>query len=59
MVDEEDDLLLIQSSGVILRTPVDSVSIYGRVTKGVILMRIAPEDRVIAVSTTEKTEEEE
>ena len=59
VVDEEDDLLLIQSSGVILRTPVDSVSIYGRVTQGVILMRIAPEDRVIAVSTTEKTEEEE
>ena len=58
VVDAEDDILLIQSGGVILRTPADSVSIYGRVTQGVIMMRIAEGDRLIALSTTVKTEEE-
>ncbi len=58
VVDAEDDILLIQSGGVILRTPADSVSIYGRVTQGVIMMRVAEGDRLIALSTTVKTEEE-
>ena len=58
VVDAEDDILLIQSGGVILRTPAESVSIYGRVTQGVIMMRIAEGDRLIALSTTVKTEEE-
>ena len=58
VVDEQDDVLFIESSGVILRTPADSISIYGRVTQGVILMRVAEENRLIAVSTTVKTEEE-
>ena len=58
VVDEEDDVLLIESGGVILRTAAKDISTYGRVTQGVIIMRIAEENRVIAVSTTMKTEEE-
>ncbi|MBQ4565164.1 MAG: DNA gyrase subunit A [Oscillospiraceae bacterium] len=58
VVDEEDDVLLIESGGVILRTAAKDISTYGRVTQGVIIMRVAEENRLIAVSATMKTEEE-
>ena len=57
VVDETDDLLLIESGGVILRTPVRNIGIYGRDTRGVTIMRIADGNRVIALRTTDGTEE--
>ena len=58
VVADNEDLIMIESGGVILRTSVENISIQGRDTQGVIIMRIAEENRVIAVSTTMKTEEE-
>lgn len=57
VVGEEEDILLIESGGVILRTGVQDISIYGRDTQGVIVMRIEEGNRVIAVQATEKNEE--
>ena len=57
VVDESDDLLLIESGGVILRTPVRNIGIYGRDTRGVTIMRIADGNRVIALRTTVGAEE--
>ena len=57
VVDESDDLLLIESGGVILRTPVRNIGIYGRDTRGVTIMRIADGNRVIALRTTDGAEE--
>ena len=58
VVDEKDDILLIESGGIVLRTPAESISVYSRDTQGVILMRIGEENRVIAVQRTDGTEEE-
>ena len=53
-----DDVLLIESGGVVLRTPAEEISIYGRDTQGVILMRIEEGNRLIAVQPTEASDNE-
>ena len=58
VVENTDDILLIESSGVIIRTPVENIGIYGRDTQGVRIMRIEEGNRVIALQRTERTEEE-
>ena len=59
VVDEKDDILLIESGGVVLRTPVENISVYGRDTQGVIIMRIEENNRVIAVQRTDAAEDAE
>lgn len=59
VVDEKDDILLIESGGVVLRTPVENISVYGRDTQGVIIMRIEDGNRVIAVQRTDGAEDTE
>ena len=58
VVSDTDDIMLIESGGIILRTPVENINIYGRDTQGVILMRVEPGNRLIAVQSV-VTEEEE
>ena len=58
VVGGDEDIMLIESGGVILRTPVETISVYGRSTQGVKLMRIEEGNRIIALQTTEKSEEE-
>ncbi len=58
VVSEEDDILLIESGGVVIRMPASGVSVYRRDTQGVIMMRIEDANRVIAVQRTEAAEEE-
>ncbi|MGM9553192.1 MAG: DNA gyrase subunit A [Faecousia sp.] len=59
VVDEGDDILLIESGGIVLRTTVDNISVYGRDTQGVIIMRIEDGNRVIAIQRTDGAEETE
>ena len=59
VVDEKDDILLIESGGIVLRTPVENISVYGRDTQGVIIMRIEDGNRVIAVQRTDGAEDTE
>ena len=59
VVNEEDDILLIESGGVVIRMPASGVSVYRRDTQGVIMMRVEDGNRVIAVQRTEASEDEE
>ena len=59
VVGEKDDILLIESGGIVLRTTVDNISVYGRDTQGVIVMRIEDGNRVIAIQRTDSAEETE
>ena len=59
VVSEEDDVLLMESGGVVIRTPVRSIGIYGRDTQGVTLMRIGEGNRVIGIQRTDAAEETE
>ena len=59
IVDDMNDVMLIESGGVVLRTPAASINLYGRDTQGVILMRIEEGNRVIGVEAISNTEETE
>ena len=50
IVTEEEDIMLINSNGVIIRIKVEDISTSGRSTSGVTLMRTKGDDRIIAVA---------
>ncbi len=50
MVDEQDDVMLIENGGVLIRMPVSSINVYKRDTQGVILMRVEEGNRVISIA---------
>ncbi len=52
-VDEMQELMIISSSGIILRTRIDSISMVGRGTQGVHLMGVGPGDAVASISVFE------
>jgi DNA gyrase subunit A len=47
--DPDQELLFITGTGLVLRTSVGSISEIGRQTQGVIVMRVAPDDKVVAL----------
>ena len=49
IVGGEDDVMLIENGGVIIRMPVSDINIYKRDTQGVILMRVEEGNRVISI----------
>ncbi|MGN0166345.1 MAG: DNA gyrase subunit A [Lachnospiraceae bacterium] len=51
VVDEDKDLIAITNEGIIIRTPVDSISIIGRNTSGVKCMNIEEENVAVAAIT--------
>ena len=59
VVNDEDDLLIIADDGTIIRTAASGVSILGRATQGVRLMRLNPGAKVISMARTEREEKEE
>jgi len=48
-VKPEDELMLISSNGTLVRTPVKDISVLGRNTQGVRLIRIDEEERLVSV----------
>jgi DNA gyrase subunit A len=49
----EDELMLITSTGTLVRTPVGDISIMGRNTQGVRLIRLDEADRLVGISRVE------
>ncbi len=58
VVGEEDDVMLIENGGVIIRIPAASINIYKRDVQGVIVMRIEEGNQVVSVERV-ATEAEE
>ena len=59
MVDNEDDVMLIESGGVIIRMAASGINTYSRSAQGVILMRLEAGNEVISMQRTDKEPEEE
>ena len=49
VVGEDDDVMLIESGGVLIRMAASDINIYKRDTQGVILMRLEEGSRVISL----------
>ncbi len=51
MAQEDDDVMLITNSGTIIRIKVKDVSVLGRATQGVTLMRTTENEKVVSIET--------
>ena len=56
-VTDEDDIILITSDGIIIRTHTDEISSYSRQTQGVRVMKLDEGVRVVSIARTEREEE--
>jgi DNA gyrase subunit A len=55
--DQNQDLIVISTRGSVIRTPVNSISILGRSTSGVRVMKLAPNDKIAsAVCLSEESQ---
>ena len=59
VVSDSDDLLVIADDGTIIRMDIASISVLGRSTQGVRVMRLNGEAKVISIALTDKEEAEE
>ncbi len=57
-VTENDDLMIIEKSGLTIRMAVSDIRVAGRATQGVKLINIKEGDSIAAVSTVEKSNED-
>ena len=57
-VNDDDDLMIITDSGIIIKIPMSQVSKMSRVTQGVRLIHLKDEQKVTTIATSVKEEEE-
>ena len=58
-VADDDEIMLISSSGTLVRTPVSDISVIGRNTQGVRLIRVEPGQRLVGLARIESMEADE
>jgi len=61
-IDEEDEMMFISRNGIIIRIPAKTISVIGRNTLGVRIMRLKDDDKVVAAAKViheEDVEQEE
>ncbi len=58
-VDDEDDVMMITDSGIIIRTPAEDISTYSRTAAGVIVMRLEGGHKLVNITKVAKEEEPE
>ncbi|MGK0298038.1 MAG: DNA gyrase subunit A [Gammaproteobacteria bacterium] len=51
LVNDEDEIMLISDQGTLIRTPVNQVSVMGRNTKGVRLVNLAKDERLVSIES--------
>ena len=58
IVSNEDDVMLIENGGVLIRMAASDINVYKRDTQGVILMRVEEGNRVISIERVDPEQEE-
>ncbi|WP_313189312.1 DNA gyrase subunit A [Sphingobacterium sp.] len=58
-VTDENDLMIINKSGIVIRIGVESLRVMGRATQGVKLITLKDNDEIASVTKVERQEEEE
>ena len=59
VVNKDDELMMINSEGIIIRIGVDEISTMSRNTQGVMLMRMEEGNKVVSVAKIKKDEDED
>ena len=58
-ITQEEDVMLISNNGIVLRTPASLISVIGRDTLGVKIMKLREEDRVVCIAVADKIAEDQ
>lgn len=58
-VTEDDDVIMISTDGIVIRTHIDQISTFQRPGKGVKVMKVNDGERVATISIVERLEEDE
>ena len=56
---EDEDIIMISSGGVIIRIPINEISTFSRPAKGVRVMRVSDDEKILSVAVSAHDEEEE
>ena len=57
LVDDQDQVMLISNAGTLVRTPVHDVSIMGRDTQGVTMIRLQGKEKLVGIARVESLED--
>ena len=58
-VGDEDEVMLISSGGTLVRTPVSEISVIGRNTQGVTLIRVEKGQRLVGLARVESMDSDQ
>ena len=58
VVTDEDDLMIINKSGIVIRLAVENLRVMGRATQGVKLINLKGKDQIAAIAKVEHSDEE-
>jgi DNA gyrase subunit A len=58
VVNDQDEILLINSDGIVIRIKADEVSKLGRTTQGVKIMKVAEDSNIIALAKVIREEDQ-
>ena len=56
-VDDNDEIMLISNRGTLVRTPVSGVSVVGRNTQGVTLIKTREDEKIVALQRIEEVKD--
>ena len=59
IVDPDQDLMIIENTGVVIRMQISDINVYGRVAQGVKVMRLDEGSKVISIETVAREENPE
>lgn len=59
VVDEDDEIMLINSDGIIIRIKASDVTVLGRATQGVRIMKVEDETKIVAMAKVIKEDEDD
>ena len=57
LVDEQDEVMLITDGGTLVRTPVAGVSVLGRNTQGVSMIRLSKDEKLVGIERIESLDD--
>jgi DNA gyrase subunit A len=58
VVSGDEDLMVIENNGVIIRMRIEDINVYGRATQGVRVMRLEEGSKVISIEKVSRDETE-
>ena len=59
VVDIDDDIIIISQDGIIIRIAADSIRLCSRPSKGVTVMKVGKDDKVVTIARVPHEDEEE